>query len=135
MSASTVTLWHSFSVRDAAVMTDWLRAVGFVEHATYRDEGDPSVVVHAEWLWEGPTGTAGIMFGTERDSGVVHTTGGASAYLVCADAAAVRAVAEAAVAAGGTLEQEVTEKDYGGAGGTVRDPEGNQWSLGDYQPS
>jgi uncharacterized glyoxalase superfamily protein PhnB len=132
MSASTVTLWHSFSVRDAAATADWLRAVGFVEHATYRDEHDPTVVVHAEWLWEGPTGTAGVMWGTDRPDGGVHDAGHASAYLVCDDPAAV---AERAVAAGGTLVQPVTDKDYGGAGGTVRDPDGNSWSLGTYQPS
>ena len=43
---SGTTLWHTFSVRDADAMMTWLRAVGFTEHATYRDEQDASAVVH-----------------------------------------------------------------------------------------
>ena len=59
--AAKVKLWPSMSVADAGAMIDWLRAVGFTEHATFRDDKDPSVVVHAEWLWPGG---GGIMFGS-----------------------------------------------------------------------
>ena len=127
--ASDVHVWHSLSFRDAGPMIEWLTAIGFTEHATYRDEQDPSVVHHAEWLW--PHG-GGIMFGSERDGGDAHTSvGTASAYLVTPEP---DAVFDRAVASGGSVLRPMVDQDYGGRGGTVADPEGNTWSLGDYQP-
>lgn len=64
------------SFRNSETMMTWLREVGFVEHATYRDDGGD--VVHAEWLW--PDG-GGIMFGDETN-GIVHNVGGSAAYLL-----------------------------------------------------
>ena len=125
---SGTTLWHTFSVRDATAMMAWLRAIGFTEHATYRDEQDPSVVVHAEWAWPGG---GGIMFGSERDDSAISGTGPAAAYLVTDDP---DAAFEAAVAAGATVVRAMVEQDYGGRGGSVTDPEGNHWSFGSYQP-
>jgi uncharacterized glyoxalase superfamily protein PhnB len=125
---SSVTLWHTFSVRNADAMASWLRAVGFTEHATYRDERDPSVVVHAEWLWPGG---GGIMFGTERPDSAIAGTGPAAAYLVTDDPD--RAF-DAAVAAGATVVRPMVDEDYGGRGGSVLDPEGNHWSFGSYRP-
>lgn len=129
MNVSEIKVWHSMSVRDADAMMAWLRAVGFVEHATYRDEGDPTVVLHAVWVL--PGGGGGLMFGTERADGAVHNTGHAAAYVVVDDPDAVFA---AAVAAGATVERPMVDQDYGGRGGSVADPEGNHWSFGDYQP-
>ena len=126
---ATIKLWHSMSVSDAEAMIVWLRAVGFTEHATYRDERDPSVVVHAEWLWPGG---GGIMFGSEREDAVVRNTGQSSVYLVTDEP---DAVFDRAVAAGGTVVRAMVDQDYGGRGGTVADPEGNQWSIGSYQPA
>jgi uncharacterized glyoxalase superfamily protein PhnB len=117
------------SVVDAETMMSWFQAIGFVEHATYRDEQDPSVVVHAEWLWPGG---GGIMFGSERGDSTVHTTGQSSVYLVTDEPDAVFGKA---LAAGGTVVRETIDQDYGGRSGTVADPEGNQWSIGSYQPS
>jgi len=130
-TAAAVRLWHSFSVRDAATMTAWLRAVGFAEHLTVRDDDTPADVVHAEWVWPGG---GGIMFGTDRADGDVHSAGRAACYLVVADDAAVDNVLERAVAAGGTVASPAGSKPYGGRGGTVLDPEGNSWSVGTYQP-
>ena len=92
------TLWHTLTVDDADAMIAWLGAVGFTELATYRDESDPSVVVHAEWLWGG---SGGVMFGSRRPGG--HDQGPASAYLVTDDPDAVvdRAVAAGATGAAG----------------------------------
>ena len=129
VDVSTTTLWHTFSVRDADAMTAWLGAIGFREHATHRDEQDPSVVVHAEWAWPGG---GGIMFGSERADGVLAGTGPAAAYLVSSDP---DTVFEAAVAAGATVVRPMVDQDYGGRGGSVTDPEGNHWSFGSYQPS
>lgn len=127
--ASTVRHWQTLSFRDTEAMTTWLRAVGFTEHATYRDEQDPAVVVHAEWLWPGG---GGIMFGTARPGTVLEGTGPSAAYLVTDDPD--RAFT-AAVDAGGTVVREMVDQDYGGRGGSVLDPEGNHWSFGSYQPT
>ena len=128
-SAADVRVWHTMSVRDADAMIAWLTAIGFVEHATYRDESDPSVVVHAEWLW--PPG-GGIMFGSQRPGGVVTNVGGSAAYLVTDDP---DTVFDRAVAAGARVVRGMQDEDYGGRGGSVEDPEGNHWSFGSYQPA
>jgi len=120
--------WQSLRFRDAETMIAFLEAIGFREHAIYRDEQDPAAVLHAEYLWEGG---GGVMFGTaphEPDGLVGH----ASAYLVTADP---DALFDRAVAAGATVMRPMVDQDYGGRGGTVADPEGNQWSFGSYQPS
>lgn len=121
-------MWMSVAFDDADRMVAWLSAVGFAEHATYRSESDPHVVEHAEWLWPGG---GGLMFGSRRAGGELDGTGPSSCYLVTDDPDAVVA---RAVEAGGTLLREVSDNDYGGRGGSVRDPEGNHWSVGSYQP-
>ena len=126
--ASAVRLWHTMTVRDAGPMLAWLAAVGFVEHATYRDEDDPEVVTHAEWLWPGG---GGVMFGSQRPDGAVDNVGCSAAYLVTDEP---DAVVERAVRAGATVLRPVVDQPYGGRGGSVADPEGNHWSVGDYQP-
>ncbi|MDF1606541.1 VOC family protein [Nocardioides sp. YIM 152315] len=127
--AADVRLWHTMSVRDADAMIAWLSTIGFVEHATYRDEKDPTVVVHAEWLWPGG---GGLMFGSQRDEAVVDNVGGSAAYVVTDDP---DAVFDRAVEAGATVIRAMRDEDYGGRGGSVEDPEGNHWSFGSYQPS
>ena len=119
--------WQTFGVRDADTMMAWLAAIGFREHATHRRAGDPSVVEHAEWVRDG----GGVMFGTARPDSPVSAPGTTSAYLVVDDPDAVVA---RALAAGGRLEREVVDHDYGGRGGSVTDPEGNHWSFGSYAP-
>jgi uncharacterized glyoxalase superfamily protein PhnB len=132
-SVHHVALWHSMVFSDADRMLDWLRLVGFAELATYRDEADASVVVHAEWLWPAPGGGVGggIMFGSARPEAGVDNAGSSAAYLVSDDPDGVVA---RAVEGGGTLVRAVVDQDYGGRGGTVSDPEGNHWSVGSYHP-
>lgn len=118
--------WQSMAFQDAEAMMTWLSAIGFVEHATYREGG---IVHHAEWLWPGG---GGLMFGQVREVGGIKNTGVSSAYLVTDDP---DAVFDKAVAAGATVDRPMVDQDYGGRGGTVTDPEGNSWSIGSYQPS
>ncbi|GAA4363804.1 VOC family protein [Nocardioides caricicola] len=127
-NAAEVRLWHTMSFRDADAMIAFLSAIGFVEHATYRSETDPSVVEHAEWLWPGG---GGLMFGSLREGGAVTNVGGSAAYLVADDP---DAVFDRAVEAGATVLRAMVDQDYGGRGGSVEDPEGNHWSFGSYQP-
>jgi uncharacterized glyoxalase superfamily protein PhnB len=127
--AADVWLWQTLSFRDADAMMRWLSAIGFVEHATYRDETDPAVVVHAEWLWPGG---GGVMFGSERPNpDWPMTAGQAGTYLVTDDPDGAFA---RAIDAGATVVRQPREEEYGGRGAVVRDPEGNHWSFGSYQP-
>ncbi|MDI6912441.1 VOC family protein [Nocardioides sp.] len=125
-NAADIRLWHTMTFRDTDAMIAWLSAIGFVEHATYRDEADPGVVVHAEWVWPGG---GGIMFGSQRPDAAVANAGGSAAYLVTDDP---DLVFQRAVEAGATVLREMVDQDYGGS---VADPEGNHWSFGSYQPS
>ena len=125
-SAAAVRLWPAAQFRDVDAMIDWLRAIGFVEHATHRDES--GTVVHAEWLW--PPG-GGLMFGAVREESPLQPAGSAAVYLVTDDP---DRVFDAAVRAGASVERAMVDQDYGGRGGSVLDPEGNHWSFGSYQP-
>ena len=125
--ATNVRHWQTLSFRDADAMMRWLAAVGFREHATYRD--DTGRVVHAEWLWPGG---GGLMFGTHTEDGVIQNPGCSAAYLVTPEP---DATFDRAVTAGGTVVRAMRDQEYGGRGGSVEDPEGNHWSFGDYQPT
>ena len=59
--AANVRHWQTMAFHDADAMMRWLGAIGFTEHATYRDASDTGVVTHAEWL---SPGGGGIMFGS-----------------------------------------------------------------------
>lgn len=128
-TAADVRYWQTMTFRDADAMMAWLGKVGFTEHATHRSKSDPSVVEHAEWLWPGG---GGIMFGSVREGSVgAAAPGAATAYLVTDSP---DEVFDAAVAAGATVVRPMHDEDYGGRDGVVRDPEGNLWSFGSYQP-
>lgn len=107
---------------DAAV--DWLqRRLGFEERVVYRN--DDGGIVHAELAFGGQL----VMLGpadTERAVGPAWT------YLVTAEPDALY---ERAVEAGAEVVQEITEQDYGAREFTIRDPGGNLWSAGTYQPN
>jgi uncharacterized glyoxalase superfamily protein PhnB len=54
-----------------------------------------------------------------------------SAYLVVPDA---HAVYRRAIAAGAEIVIDIKDEDYGGRGLSCRDPEGQLWNLGTYDP-
>ena len=123
----TVGLWQCLTFQDAEAMMRWLVAVGFEERAVYRDDLDERRVVHAEYVW--PHG-GGVMFSTyaDRPDWPVRP-GTAAAYLVCDDCDDLHS---RATAAGATTLRPPEDQDYGGRAATVRDPEGNLWSMGTY---
>lgn len=71
------------------------------------------------------------MFGAVRADSPLQPAGSGAVYLVADDP---DAAFDAAVAGGATVERAMVDQDYGGRGGSVRDPEGNHWSFGSYQP-
>jgi uncharacterized glyoxalase superfamily protein PhnB len=132
----TVNIISAIRYRDCNHMIEWLKqAFDFREHAVYR--GEDGTVHHAELV----LGSGMIMLGTvgtnpasagwyvQPDETGNRVT--SSLYLVVNDCAAAW---EKALSAGATVLMPLETKDYGGSGFTMRDPEGQVWSVGDYDP-
>ena len=121
--------------RNAAAAVDWLcRAFAFRKHLVVPGEGDR--IVHAQLTY----GTGMIMLSDARDNefgrlqkplrdpdGPVHQ----SPYIVVPD---VDAHHERAKAAGATIEMPPEDQEHGGRFYACRDPEGNLWNFGSYDP-
>jgi len=124
-------IYPTFRYRNSARMLDWLvEAFGFTVHAKFMD-GD--TIGHAQLAF----GSSMIMIGHERDDdygmivGSPGPNGGKAIYVAIDDTDAVFARAKAA---GATIEQEPTDRDYGNREFICRDPEGNVWTFGTYWP-
>jgi uncharacterized glyoxalase superfamily protein PhnB len=106
-------------------------AFGATEKAVHR--GDDGVVHHAELA----LGSGLIMVGQHRDG--AKAAGEApnplaspiSLYVVVDDPDTHHATAREA---GATVVRELEDMDYGSREYSVRDPEGNLWSFGTYDP-
>ncbi len=125
-------LYPTFRYRDAARMIDWLvEAFGFSVNARFDNE-DGSVG-HAELAF----GSSLIMLGQVREDpfgaivGGPSDQGGTSVYIAIDD---VDAMFERARKAGATIEEGLTERDYGSREFICRDPEGKVWCFGTYWP-
>jgi uncharacterized glyoxalase superfamily protein PhnB len=113
----------------------WLKtALGFTEKAVYRSPA--GIVEHAELV----LGNGMVMIGTAGHNQQSaywfvqpHSVGAvtSSVYLIVPDCGPVYASAKAA---GAEFLQEMETKSYGGSSFIVRDPEGQIWSLGEYDP-
>jgi uncharacterized glyoxalase superfamily protein PhnB len=96
-------------------------------------EGEGGLVDHAQLVYGGGM----VMLGSARDDQYGRLVGGsdrpflASVYVVVDDVAGHAAQARAA---GAEIIMEPDEQDYGGSSYTARDPEGNIWSFGSYNP-
>lgn len=120
--------------RDARAAIDWLcRAFGFERHMVVDGEG--GTIVHAQLTFRGGM----IMLGSARDDEFGRlmkppAKGDAvtqSPYIVVEDADAHYA---RATAAGAEVVMDIKDEDYGGRGYSVRDPEGQLWNFGTYDP-
>lgn len=128
------TIISAYRYRDADRALAFLtEAFGFEEKAVYRDEAGK--VEHAELAF----GNGMIMLGPVRETEFGQhmrqpdEAGGvtASAYLIVADPDAHYARAKAA---GAEILMEIADQDYGGRLYVCRDPEGQVWSFGSYDP-
>jgi uncharacterized glyoxalase superfamily protein PhnB len=122
-------VWPVLTYRDASAAIAFLvDALGFEERACYAADDDASSIVHAQLDW---AHGGGVMLSSERtgDPMFRQGTGRAVTYLVCDDP---DALLERATAAGAEVARPMAAEDYGSRGFTVRDPEGNLWSLGTY---
>jgi uncharacterized glyoxalase superfamily protein PhnB len=119
-------LYPSLRYRDPAAALDWLeRAFGFERVAAHED-GD-GTIVHAEMRW----GDSMVMFGAARGDGFGEHVGQGWTYATCTDP---DGLFERATAAGAEVVRPLTDQDYGSRDFSVRDPEGNLWSFGTYEP-
>jgi uncharacterized glyoxalase superfamily protein PhnB len=126
------TVWPSMSYHDArAAITFLTTAFGFVATAVYDSPKDPAHVLHAQLDW--PPG-GGIMLGSApRPAGWPDPAGHSSAYCVIDGTGEdVDKLFARATAAGAKVLREPCDQDYGGRNFVVADPEGNNWSFGNY---
>ena len=122
-----MSIYPALRYSDAHAAIAWLQeALGFETVSVHEADGR---VGHAElafgdgMIMLGSTGAGDPQF--DRGAGV------ASIYLATPD---VDAVWERAKAAGAEVARELEDMDYGSREFTVRDPEGNAWSVGTYVP-
>ena len=129
-----VTVIPTMRYRDAPKMIDWLcKAFGFEKHFVV--PGDGGTIAHAQLTF----GNGMIMCGSAREDdwgtlvkpvADVGTTTGA-AYVVVHDVDAHYACAKAA---GAQIVRELENTPYGSREYAARDPEGQVWDFGTYDP-
>jgi uncharacterized glyoxalase superfamily protein PhnB len=89
--------------------------------------GPDDRVVHAQLSW----GNGVIMLSSRADGPSPFDTGRTCLYLVVENPDALH---DRAVAAGAEIVMGLVDQDYGSREFAIRDPEGNVWCLGTYQP-
>ena len=126
------TIFPTLRYQDAPAAIDWLgRAFGFEPRMVVDGEG--GIVAHAELT----VGEAMIMLGSIRppvpgEYSAIAPPPGTGAMYVVVDA--FDAHHDRAVAAGAEVVNPLQDTDYGSREYSARDPEGNVWSFGTYQP-
>ena len=121
-------VWPAFRYEDAPAAIRFLVDVlGFTETMVV-PEGD--LIAHAELRW--PEGGA-VMLGSVRPPDGVHDAmkpGTGAAYVVSDKVDEIYARAKSA---GAEITVEPTDTDYGSHTFSLRDPEGNSWTVGTYR--
>jgi uncharacterized glyoxalase superfamily protein PhnB len=111
--------------QDARAAIDFLeRAFGFERKAVYEDGG---TIQHAELTY----GRGMVMLGTAGAGDPQFETRHSSAYVIVDDPDGLH---DRAKAAGAEITRELQDTDYGSREFSARDPEGNVWSFGTYDP-
>jgi uncharacterized glyoxalase superfamily protein PhnB len=120
------TVFPSLRYDDAEAAIDFLvRAFGGERHAVYAD--DDGTIRHAEVR----LGNGIVMLGSSRPDAPATRGGGAGIYVVVEDADAHILRAQDA---GAEILRDLQDTDYGSRDYSARDPEGNAWNFGTYQP-
>ena len=108
---------------DAPAAMEWLSTtLGFMEHEVHRN--DDGTIAHAQLAF----GEDLIMLGSTTEAPV----GTQTIYLARPD---IDEHYAAALEAGAEVTMPIVNQDYGSREYSVRDPEGNIWAVGTYQPS
>jgi uncharacterized glyoxalase superfamily protein PhnB len=134
-TATRSTIMPTLRYRNALAAIDWLCSVlGFAPHAVY--PGPDNTVGHAELTLNGGM----IMLGSHKDDeygkgfkspGELGGFETRSSYVIVADADAVYAKAQEAKA---EVTRPIQDTPYGSREFSIKDPEGNSWSVGTYDP-
>jgi uncharacterized glyoxalase superfamily protein PhnB len=120
------TIYPALRYADArAVMKFLCDAFGLTEHSVA--EGPDGVISHAELAW----GTGLIMLGNLGTEPSPYDTERVVLYLAVDDPDAHH---ERAEAAGAEIIMGLTNQPYGSREYAAKDPEGNVWCFGTYQP-
>ena len=132
---TTATIVPSLRYRDAPAAIEWLcEAFGFEKHLVV--PGEDGTITHAQLVF----GNGMIMLGSARDDAfgriqkpldTPDSPVSKSAYVIVDDVDAHHA---RAVAAGARVVMAPEDQDYGGRLYSCRDPEGNLWNFGSYDP-
>jgi uncharacterized glyoxalase superfamily protein PhnB len=131
---TVATVIPALQYQDAPAAIDFLcRAFGFTKNAVY--EGEGGSIAHAQLT----LGNGMVMLGSAKDTDYgkllvrPRDAGGVtmSVYVIVDDADAHFARAKAA---GAEITREPVTQDYGGRDYTCKDPEGNVWTFGTYDP-
>ncbi len=116
--------------RDASSAISFLvDGLAFRLIARYPEDGER--IDHAELV----RGDGMVMLGSAGVGELDVPIGGASVYLIVDSDEEVDRLHRQAVDAGATTVIEPSNEDYGGRGASVRDADGNTWSIGSYRPS
>lgn len=130
MGSAPQNIYPALRYRDAHSAIEFLcRAFGFERTAVY--ESDDGAVEHAQLALGGGM----VMLSTERDDddrGWGPHAGQGWIYVAVEDP---DAHCERARAAGANIIRELEDQDYGSRDYSARDPEGNIWSFGTYNPA
>jgi uncharacterized glyoxalase superfamily protein PhnB len=130
MDPSPQNIYPVLRYRDAQAAIAFLcEAFGFERHAVY--ESDDGAVEHAQLAH----GSGMVMLSTERDEddrGWGKHSGQGWNYVVVQDPDAHLASAKAA---GAEIIRELEDQEYGSRDYSAKDPEGNIWSFGTYDPA
>jgi uncharacterized glyoxalase superfamily protein PhnB len=122
-------LFAYLSYRDALAAIEWLEAIGF--RVVTRQPGADGMVLHAELR----LGDVVVMLATAdadyRAPTLVGRSTGSGLYLLVDD---VDATYGAAIEAGATEVLEPVTTEWGTVRARVLDPEGHEWSFGNYEP-
>ena len=125
-------VWPGLHYRDGQAALKFLtEGLGFTLVVSYPGAAEGSIA-HAELTW--PFG-GGIMMGSsdakaEPDEFTALADRTQSVYLVHDDP---DSLIGRAIGAGAVVVRGLEDSDYGSRGFTVKDPEGNLWSVGTYR--
>jgi uncharacterized glyoxalase superfamily protein PhnB len=119
------TVFPTLSYDDAQAAIDFLvAAFGAERHAVYT--ADDGTIHHAEFRF----GNGIVMLGSSRPE-MPATGGRGGIYVVIGDPDGHCARARAA---GAAITRDLHDTDYGSREYSAKDPEGNSWHFGSYQP-
>lgn len=129
------TIIPTLRYKDAVAAVDWLcKAFGFEKHMVVED--DSGGIAHAQLVF----GNGMIMLGSARDDEfgkmqqplrAADAPVSRSPYIIVQD---VDAHHNQAVEEGATVVTPLQDPEYGGRMYACRDPEGNLWTFGSYDP-